>query len=226
MRAGSCGIWSTSASASALNQMIRQANKAWHGVKLGQPDWSYHSHSLALEALLEEAELHVYAIFNAYWEPLEFELPTPAGGAGSWRRWIDTALELPSGHRTLGSGPLAVGPDLSSGLSFRRDPVRRRRAAGIRTGQPGACLGHPGLGARSGAHGVRIAPGALERQPPGMGRDELVDAIWAPRSPGHRHAPAAGDSSRGVETSHSRSMPSAVVNSVWSPRMASRISRS
>ena len=78
-----------------LNQMIRQANKAWHGVKLGQPDWGYHSHSLAFEALLEEAELHVYAIFNAYWEPLDFELPTPAGGAGSWRRWIDTALNSP-----------------------------------------------------------------------------------------------------------------------------------
>ena len=123
----------------SLNQMIRQANKAWHGVKLGQPDWGYHSHSLAFEALLEEAELHVYAIFNAYWEPLDFELPTPSGGAGSWRRWIDTALELPPGHRTLGSGPLAVGPDLSSGLSFRRAPVRRRRAAGIRAHRSIGC---------------------------------------------------------------------------------------
>ena len=25
----------------SLNQLIRQANKAWHGVKLGQPDWSH-----------------------------------------------------------------------------------------------------------------------------------------------------------------------------------------
>ena len=35
-------------------------------------------------------------IFNAYWEPLEFELP-PLGAldGGPWRRWIDTALDSP-----------------------------------------------------------------------------------------------------------------------------------
>jgi len=69
-----------------LNQMIRQANKAWHGVKLGQPDWSYHSHSLALEALLEEAELHVYAIFNVIGSPWNSNCQpppaAPAPGAG------------------------------------------------------------------------------------------------------------------------------------------------
>src|SRR5919108_479346 len=31
----------------SLNQVLRKANKAWHGVKLGQPDWSVSSHSLA-----------------------------------------------------------------------------------------------------------------------------------------------------------------------------------
>ena len=35
-----------------------------------------------------------------------------------------------------------------------------------------------------------------------------------------------GDSRRVVDTSHRRSIPAAVVNSVWSPRMASRIKRS
>ena len=34
----------------SLNQLIRGASKAWHGVKLDQPDWSDHSHSLALTA--------------------------------------------------------------------------------------------------------------------------------------------------------------------------------
>jgi glycogen operon protein len=35
-------------------------------------------------------------IFNAYWEPLEFELPGNRPLAGSpWRRWVDTALESP-----------------------------------------------------------------------------------------------------------------------------------
>jgi isoamylase len=31
----------------SLNQWIGQASKTWHGVKIGQPDWGDHSHSLA-----------------------------------------------------------------------------------------------------------------------------------------------------------------------------------
>jgi glycogen operon protein len=35
-------------------------------------------------------------MFNAYWEPLTFELPpVPAGSRESWRRCIDTALPSP-----------------------------------------------------------------------------------------------------------------------------------
>ena len=34
-------------------------------------------------------------ILNAYWEPLEFELPPVHGGETQWRRWIDTALDSP-----------------------------------------------------------------------------------------------------------------------------------
>ena len=80
----------------SLNQLLRQASKAWHGVKVGQPDWSDHSHSLAFEAELTREGLRVYLILNAYWEPLDFELPPVGdGGAGPWRRWIDTALESP-----------------------------------------------------------------------------------------------------------------------------------
>jgi glycogen operon protein len=80
----------------SLNQLLRQASKAWHGVKVGQPDWGDHSHSLAFEAELPREGLRVYLILNAYWEPLDFELPPVGdGGAGPWRRWIDTALEPP-----------------------------------------------------------------------------------------------------------------------------------
>ena len=74
-----------------LNQLLRKPNRAWHGVKLGAPDWSDFSHSLALEARNEKGFL--YLILNAYWEPLEFELP-PANG-GPWYRWIDTSLASP-----------------------------------------------------------------------------------------------------------------------------------
>jgi len=79
-----------------LAQFIGEADKAWHGVKLNQPDWADHSHSVAFSAKLPREELLCYLIFNAYWEPLEFELP-PVGSAETdpWRRWIDTSLESP-----------------------------------------------------------------------------------------------------------------------------------
>jgi isoamylase len=79
-----------------LTQLIAQANKGWHGVKLNHPDWGDHSHCVAFNAELRREELLCYLIFNAYWETLEFELP-PVGSAEAdpWRRWIDTSLESP-----------------------------------------------------------------------------------------------------------------------------------
>lgn len=79
----------------SLNQLILRSKKAWHGVKLGQPDWSHFSHSLALDAEAHYAGLRFYLILNAYWEPLEFELPRTTESGDLWRRWIDTALDSP-----------------------------------------------------------------------------------------------------------------------------------
>jgi isoamylase len=79
-----------------LTQLISGATKNWHGVKLNQPDWSEQSHSVAFSTELKRGGLLVYFIFNAYWQPLEFELPQPGESEkGSWRRWIDTSLESP-----------------------------------------------------------------------------------------------------------------------------------
>ena len=41
----------------SLTELIRQASKAWHGVKLDQPDWGDHSHSLAFAAELPQEGL-------------------------------------------------------------------------------------------------------------------------------------------------------------------------
>ncbi len=80
----------------SLNQLMRHARITWHGVRLGQPDWGSDSHSLALEAELWQERLGIFLILNAYWEPLDFELPPVREGAASaWRRWIDTALASP-----------------------------------------------------------------------------------------------------------------------------------
>jgi glycogen operon protein len=80
----------------SLTELIAQANKAWHGVKLGQPDWSRQSHSVAVTAELKYDGLFFHFILNAYWEPLEFDLP-PVENTGhqQWRRWIDTSLASP-----------------------------------------------------------------------------------------------------------------------------------
>jgi isoamylase len=78
-----------------LIQLIREGIKGWHGVKLNQPDWSDHSHSVALSAELPKEDLLVHFIFNAYWEPLDFELPLIGRKQGSWKRWIDTFREAP-----------------------------------------------------------------------------------------------------------------------------------
>jgi isoamylase len=76
-----------------LPQLIQRANKSWHGVKLGQPDWSPGSHSVALHVEMKQERRLVYLILNAYWELLEFELPLHHGRP--WHRWIDTALDSP-----------------------------------------------------------------------------------------------------------------------------------
>jgi isoamylase len=78
----------------SLTDMLRQATTAWHGVNLWRPDWSPNSHSLAFGADLRRAGLRMHLIMNAYWEPLDFELPPPDGDR-KWRRWIDTSLDSP-----------------------------------------------------------------------------------------------------------------------------------
>ena len=80
----------------SLNEILRDANRAWHGVKVGQPDWSYFSHSLAVSVEPPNRRLVFYTILNAYWQPLEFELPEPGGENRTWwLRWIDTTLDSP-----------------------------------------------------------------------------------------------------------------------------------
>src|SRR6516164_4806950 len=77
----------------SLNALIQEGYKAWHGVRLNQPDWSDYSRSVALSARLRQKGLLFHLILNAYWEPLDFELPKRE--RGTWRRWIDTALDSP-----------------------------------------------------------------------------------------------------------------------------------
>jgi glycogen operon protein len=81
----------------SLNRLLRGANLAWHGVKLDQPDWGESSHSVAFTVEIRGENVVVHVIVNAYWGPLEFQLPqVTTAGEKRWRRWIDTALDSPN----------------------------------------------------------------------------------------------------------------------------------
>ncbi len=100
----------------SLCQLLREAKKAWHGVKLHQPDWSPWSHSIALTTEVPGDGLVLHLIFNAYWEPLDFELPPVDGQHGFvWRRWIDTSLDSP--HDIV---PWQSSPEIT-GSTYRAD---------------------------------------------------------------------------------------------------------
>jgi glycogen operon protein len=79
----------------SLSRVLNEMKHSWHGVKLNQPDWSPSSRSFGLTAELKPEGVSVHIILNAYWEPLEFELPAWTDGKRHWRRWIDTALDPP-----------------------------------------------------------------------------------------------------------------------------------
>lgn len=78
----------------SLNQLLQKSAIQWHGIKLNQPDWSDHSHSIAFTAKPLGGGFVMHYIVNAYTEALEFELPD-AGQGRVWERWIDTSLESP-----------------------------------------------------------------------------------------------------------------------------------
>lgn len=100
----------------SLNQLLRQARKSWHGVKLNEPDWRTCSHSIALLAEIKKERLLLHLIVNAYWEPLEFQLPPVNGIENPWRRWFDTGLDSPE---DIAPWQTAV---VVPGLSYRAEP--------------------------------------------------------------------------------------------------------
>jgi isoamylase len=54
--------------------------------------------------------MHIHLILNAYWEPLDFELPAvDQAGGNSWCRWIDTALDAPHDIVPWQTAPTVAG---------------------------------------------------------------------------------------------------------------------
>jgi isoamylase len=115
-----------------LNQFLSEGNHAWHGVKLGKPDWSTDSHSLAWSVTHRDGRFAFYVILNAYWEPLEFELPPTQNHGDTWRRWLDTTLDSPADIVEWHAAPpvtdsvYLAGPRSVVGLIARLDDDRSR----------------------------------------------------------------------------------------------------
>jgi len=79
-----------------LTQFLDQTRIRWHGVKVDTPDWSPQSRSLAATVRAVRLGAIMHWMVNAYWEPLDFELPpVPPEFEGPWRRWMDTGRESP-----------------------------------------------------------------------------------------------------------------------------------
>ena len=85
----------------------------WHGIKLGLPDWSETSHSLAyslIGASITEGWLHI--MVNAFWHPLTFEIPVINGY--SWRSIIDT-MRLPNSFQDAEVAEEVKGNEITVG---------------------------------------------------------------------------------------------------------------
>jgi glycogen operon protein len=93
----------------SLTEVLRLTPVQWHGVKLNEPDFSHHSHSLALAFKGLGHWWHL--MVNAYTEPLEFELSVlPANKATRWRQLINTYKESPNDFHDLSDAPFVEEP--------------------------------------------------------------------------------------------------------------------
>ncbi len=77
-----------------VDKISQQPHIIWHGQRLRKPDWSDDAHYLAFSLCHPPSDESVHVIFNAYWKPLEFELP-PLKLGNSWHRIVDTSLPAP-----------------------------------------------------------------------------------------------------------------------------------
>jgi isoamylase len=78
--------------ASSREQFVNRVS--WHGTKLGDPDWTGQSRTLAFHLHGRHSHPDLYVIFNAHWESQRFNLPWH-NGSWRWKRLVDTNLPSP-----------------------------------------------------------------------------------------------------------------------------------
>jgi glycogen operon protein len=67
---------------------------SWHGTRVGDPDWTGNSRTLAFHLHGWHGRPDFFVMFNAHWEWQRFMLP-PHDGQWRWRRLVDTNLDAP-----------------------------------------------------------------------------------------------------------------------------------
>jgi len=93
-----------------LNQLLGQAKLEWHGVKMDRADWGQDSHSIALTTWSLSGRFAFHIMVNAWWQPLEFELPPSQEiPGGRWHRWLDTSLPSPADIVPIEEAPVVDG---------------------------------------------------------------------------------------------------------------------
>ncbi len=92
-----------------LAELLRDGTVQWHGVELNAPDWGAQSHALAATARLLGNHLLLHVMINAFWQPLDFELPTPIDANAAWRRCADTSLDSPDDISAWSDAPMIDG---------------------------------------------------------------------------------------------------------------------
>jgi isoamylase len=91
----------------SLLALLQKVNVKFGGVKAGELDDGYTSHALSLARSSPGGGEHFYLMVNAYWEPLEFELPpVPDRSEARWRLWIDTSHRAPEDIHRWDEAPL------------------------------------------------------------------------------------------------------------------------
>lgn len=84
------------------------ASIAFHGTKLNRPEWETDARWLAFTLSNPADEETIHVIYNAFWEPLNFELPKPPRGR-RWRVVIDTSLPSPQDISSPADAPVHAG---------------------------------------------------------------------------------------------------------------------
>jgi len=149
----------------SLNELLREAEVQLHGVGLNAPDLGRASHSLAVTVQHRRRIMMLHVMFNAYWEPLVFELPRRMPGHPPWRLFIDTYRDAPDDIHEPPFSPLVQGPTYT--VQPRSLVTLFAEGMGVSSVSSMTCQGNRQVGSALGAEGAESPSSAVRTPRPG-----------------------------------------------------------